>query len=47
MVAQAGVTVRYVTRIAHLAPDITEAAPAGTQPRSLSLKTLLKMAPHS
>ena len=50
MAAQAGLTERYVTRIArlaYLAPDITEAILAGRQPRSLSLKTLIKETPHS
>ena len=50
MATQAGISERYaarMARLAYLAPDITEAILAGTQPRSLTLKKLLGKIPFS
>ena len=50
MSTQAEISERYaarMARLAYLAPDITEAILAGTQPRSLSLKKLLGEIPLS
>jgi len=48
MATEAGLSERYVSqmvRLGYLAPDIVEAILAGTQPRSLSLKKLLRGVP--